>query len=66
MCHDDDLMKKDCLNAMNQIIIQHQKDKKPIGYVRSSAEAIYSEELNAIKRNERKETFKKEDSFDKI
>lgn len=59
MCHDDDLMKSDCLNIMNQIIREHQKDKKPIGYVRSSAEAIFSEKLNAVQRKERKKLSKK-------
>lgn len=56
MCHDDDLLKEDCLITMKQIIEEHRSDKKEIGYVRSTCESWYDSKLN-IKRTH-KQRFK--------
>lgn len=62
MCHDDDFLKHDCLQTMANIIERHKDDKKEVGYIRSSAESMYSEALQKSenrKRN-RKVKLKKE------
>jgi len=52
MCHDDDLLKNDCLSTMHQIIKIHENDKLPLGYVRSSAESFYEVGINPNERRE--------------
>ena len=59
MCHDDDLLKEDCLSTIHKIIIEHQNDKIPIGYIRSSSEPFYETGLNAVERKKPKRFPKK-------
>lgn len=46
MCHDDDLLKPDCLETMRLILEKHKNDKKEIGCIHSSVESMYADNLN--------------------
>lgn len=50
MCHDDDLLKPNCLKNMFDILEKHKNDKIEVGYIRSSAESMYSDKLNIINK----------------
>lgn len=41
MCHDDDMVKSNCLATMYGIIKRHHTKSNPLGYVRSSSESFY-------------------------
>lgn len=59
MCHDDDWIKVDCLSTMYQIIKKHEKDRKQIGYIRSSAESWYDPKLKNYREPDRQARPKK-------
>ena len=53
MCHDDDLMGEDCLSVLHKILLSHNRDKKPVGYIRPSGESFYEGNLQSspVKKN---------------
>lgn len=64
MCHDDDMVKPNCLKTMYEIVDKHKSDKKPLGYIRSSAESLY--EGNVVKEIKKRERVKFRKSPDTI
>lgn len=59
MCHDDDFLKPDCLKTMYDIVEKHKNDKKQVGYIRSSAESLYSEKLQVTRIDKKRPKIKK-------
>ncbi len=59
MCHDDDLLKRDCIATMSRIISIHADDRLPLGYVRSTAESFFENGIYPVERKKRKQLPKK-------
>ena len=60
MCHDDDFLKADCLKTMFDIVEKHKNGKKQVGYIRSSAESMYSENLQVTRTEKKRIRIKKD------
>lgn len=62
MCHDDDLMKPNCLSVMARILDKHRNDKKQVGYIRPSGESFYSANIKAPTNIQKTNRFNKSDT----